>query len=220
MKISWKHKTTWNIPHSIRVSGFPATFHVILRKIDFLWDSAVRNTASLTSPILYFGGQYYFILRYEDSTWNFRPFVSASVYAEWRPLGYPYWQRPPLFYTNLSWRCHDTYPPLPVFKKAYSWLIGNDENVSKYWQKKFQIQGPSPVCADWRGPDGRRTGLLKNLIYWRNRWLVITPRGQSKALVRALKTRAGKIHNYRGLSSREVCIALKAIAAKIRKVET
>ena len=151
MKISWKHKTTWNIPHSIRVSGFPATFHVILRKIDFLWDSAVRNTASLTSPILYFGGQYYFILRYEDSTWNFRPFVSASVYAEWRPLGYPYWQRPPLFYTNLSWRCHDTS------------LIGNDENISKYWQKTISDSG-TKSCVCWLA-----------WTWWAENWIVKKP---------------------------------------------
>ena len=36
MKCSGKHDTTWNIPRSITFSVFPATFHVISRKINFL----------------------------------------------------------------------------------------------------------------------------------------------------------------------------------------
>ena len=38
MKCSGKHDTTWNIPRTT-YHVFPATFHVISWKINFLWDS-------------------------------------------------------------------------------------------------------------------------------------------------------------------------------------
>ena len=53
MKCSGKHDTTLNIPRSI--TFFSATFHVISRKIDFLWDSevlcAIYNTVFLLTVL-------------------------------------------------------------------------------------------------------------------------------------------------------------------------
>ena len=42
-----KRDTTWKIPRSF--SFFPATFHVLSRKIDYLWDSVPATTITIPS---------------------------------------------------------------------------------------------------------------------------------------------------------------------------
>ena len=49
LKCSGKHDTDIATTWKIRLSVFPATFHVISRKIDFFWDSVQRNQPSYSN---------------------------------------------------------------------------------------------------------------------------------------------------------------------------